>query len=280
MKLNLLPTSVSKASAAKTAAVFSVLLALLGIAGAVGMIFYSKQQRDDAYAAAQALTGQYTQVDSLSKSADTIIASAQQLVVNTGLAEAMSKHNDVYPALYDEVRRYIPSFFRINAMSATPGGADRCTVTLTGAIQTQQQYADLMLALLRIPGATNVGRAGYNPIDKQVPPLSEEDQLGLPIGPGESNLPSDPVDRLNAMIQRGSVTGFVDAGGFGGEPGIREAMPDWSMVTVTVSLPRNIQTPDPRATLSASGGAPAPGVPSAPAPAPQGRPAAPGDTGI
>jgi len=267
MKLNLLPTYVSKASAAKTATIFSVLIGLLGVVGAVGLIMVSKQDRDKAYDDANALTSTYTRVDGESKKADAIIAQAAQLMINQGLAQAMIEHSTVYPDLYDEVRGYIPSFFRVTSMSSAPNGAESCTVTLTGVLQTQQQYADVMMALMRIPGATNVTRDGYNPTDKFVPSLTEEDQIGLPVGQGEGNIPSDPQARLDYMISQGSVTGFVGAGGFGGEPGQRGAMPDWSEITLTVTIAgKNLQTPDPRSTLTSSpgqgGGGTTPNIPT------------------
>src|SRR2546430_13626538 len=51
-------------------------------------------------------------------------------------------------------------FFRINSITATPNDANTVTVTMNGVIHTAQEYADLMLALLRIPGAQAVSRSG------------------------------------------------------------------------------------------------------------------------
>jgi hypothetical protein len=280
MKLNLLPTYVGKANTAKVMTVVSVLVALAGCAAAVGMIFVSNNNLRQARQEAEELIPQHQQVVALAKSADTIMNTARPIILNINLAEAMQKHSTVYPDLYDEVRRYIPGFFRVTNMDATPNGPDTCTVEIQGVLQTQQQYADLMLALLRIPGAQGVTRSGYQPVNKIIPNLVEEDQVGLPILRGEDNIPSDPQARLEYMIGQGSVSGFDSTGNFGlvDEP-TREAMPNWSLVTVTVVLPRAIQTPDPRATLSGaaaligSTGTPAPSPTPGPAPTPtSGRP--------
>lgn len=270
MKLNLLPTYVSKEKQAKTAWVLSSLLALASVAAAVGMVIFSRQILDKNKAMDEALQGDYDRVKALAAKADTIIATAQPIILNTNLAQAMIAHNDVYPDLFDEVRQYIPPYFRLQSMAAVPNGPDSSTVTLQGVIQTQQQYADLMLSLLRIPGATSVSRDGYAIVSPRVPALSEIDQFGRPLRPGEGPVPTDPEERLAYYIGQGAITGFENAPGFGtGEPGLRGAMPDWSQVTVSVVIPKNIQTPDPRATLTSGGGggqAPAPTAPASPGP--------------
>lgn len=268
MKLNLLPTYVSKGNQAKTATVVSVLLALLGILGAVGLIFISKDQVKTARANAEEKQERAARAVATSKRADEVVADAQMIIRNINLADAMLKHNDAYPDLYRDIKPYIPGFFRVTNMTAAPNDAQTATVTLTGTLKTFQQYADLMIALYRIPGATTVSRAGYVSVDPYIPNINDVDQNGRPIRPGQANVPDDKYQRLAYLQGQGTLTGFTGQGGFGTadrtQP--RLAMPGYSLVTISVVIPRAIQTPDPRATLqsqgpaSASGGATTPGA--------------------
>ena len=279
MKLNLLPQSVSKSAGLRTAWVMSILLALAGIGGAAYMFMQSgdalKKAQDRVATAEPGAAAAVTE----SKKADIIMQKAAVVILNTNLATEMMKHNAVYADLFNEVKRYIPAWFRLQSISATPASPEACTVTLQGVIQTQQQYADLMLALLRIPGATSVARSGYQVNDMFVPPVSEPTQFPRLTKLGETPLPDLPMDRLNAMIASGRLDGFTGQGGFG-TPDMSQArgpMPEWSQITVSVVLPRKIMTPDPRGTLAtvaglAGGAAPAPGG-AAPTPAPAAPPA-------
>lgn len=268
MKLNLLPSSVSKGKQTQTAIVMSALIAVLGIIGAVGMISASRNARADAIREAELARPRAELAFSTSKYADEVISQARVILININLAEAMKNHNTVYPDLYDEVRRYIPAFYRVTSMQAAPGGAETTVVTLNGVLATFQQYADLMLALYRIPGAQTVARAGYQNTSPFIPGLTPIDQTGRPIEPGQAPIPDDPLARLDYYIARGSVSGFTGTGGFGTAPGTRGAMPGESAVTVSVVIQRNIQTPNPRATLAAIGTAAPPptggGFPNAP----------------
>lgn len=256
MKLNLLPTYVSKEGQARTAWVISGLLAAGSVAAAVFMIVYSQGQLKDAKAKADSFRQPAADALATAKKADEIIAKATGVDRNLKLAQAMTDHNAVYPNLYQEVMRYIPPFFRVISMSAAPGGAESCTVTLVGQIKSYQQYADVVLALLRMPDAVNVTRAGYTLTDMYVPGLNEQDQLGQPIKPGESSLPSDPIERMNEILARASAapTGFQNVGGFGTDEPQKGAMPGWSTITMNLVLTRNIQTPNPSATLVAGPG--------------------------
>ncbi|MFQ3586142.1 MAG: hypothetical protein SNJ74_08700 [Fimbriimonadaceae bacterium] len=256
MKLNLLPTYVGKEKATRVAWVLMALISIASIAVAVLLNVYSagelakaRERNEELRPRAQAVVDEAAKADALLNGPD-----AQQLVKNILLADAMKAHNTVYADLYDEVRRYVPSFFRVISMSAQPIGEQNATVTMSGTVKTHQEYADLMLALLRFPGAISVSRSGYQITSPFVPALTEFDQTGRPIRPGEAQIPDDPMQRLEYFLARGSVTGFTGVGGFGTAPGPRGAMPDASVVTVAMTIPRDLRTPDPTATLSATGG--------------------------
>lgn len=274
MKLNLLPTYVSKGNQAKTATVVSVLLALLGVLGAVGLIFISRGQLTEARADAESKLERAARAVATSKRADEVVADAQMIIRNINLADAMLKHNDVYPDLYRDIKPYIPGFFRVTQMVAAPNDAETATVTLTGTVKTYQQYADLMIALLRIPGATTVSRAGYVNGDPFIPNLTDLDQNGRPIRPGQTNIPDDKYERLAYYQGQGTVTGFTGQGGFGttDTTQARGAIPGYSLVTLAVVVPRKLQAPDPRATLQSQGGATGAGASTGTAPGQPGAP--------
>ena len=257
MKLNLLPAYVGKEKATKVAWVLMALISVASIAVAVLLNVYSagelakaRERNEDLRPRAQAVVDEAAKADALLAGQD-----AQQIVKNILLADAMKAHNTVYADLYDEVRRYVPGFFRVISMSAQPLDAQNAAITLTGTVRTHQEYADLMLALLRFPEAASVSRSGYQITSPFVPSLTEFDQTGRPIRPGETQIPDDPMQRLEYFLARGSVTGFTGAGGFGTGPGPRGAMPDASVVNVVLTVPRALQTPDPTATLSGAGAA-------------------------
>ncbi len=266
MKLNLLPTYVSKGNQAKTATVLSVLLALVGVLGAIGLIFISKKQLQDERANAEGKMERAVRAVAVSKRADEVVADAQMIIRNINLADSMLKHSDVYPDLYRDLKPYIPGFFRTTSLRATAIDAQTATVEISGTLKTYQQYADLMIALLRIPGATAVTRGGYVNNDPYIPSLTPQDLNGRPIRPGQANIPDNRYDRLAQFQTQGSVTGYTGQGGFGtGDTSqARGAMPGYSLVTVSVVIPRNLQSPDPRATLQSQGpAAVAPGAPAA-----------------
>lgn len=283
MKLNLLPTYVSKEKQGRFAFVLSALIALGCLAL---MIFMTRSSRDALAAEKQRIADARPNAQlavATSKRADAVIAENRGLILNINLADSMNKHNTVYPDLFDEVRKYIPNFYRISSMAAVPNGAESCTVTMTGYLSSFQEYADLMIALLRIPGATAVSRSGFQFNEPGVPGLIPEDQQGRILRPGEPRIPDDPHDRLDQQIANAQVTSFQNAGGFGTSetPIVRGAMPTQSTVTVAVVIAgKNIQTPNPRQTLAESaalwGGAPAAaGQPGQPAPATRPAPATP-----
>lgn len=278
MKLNLLPTNVSRATSAKPAIVASVLIGAASIAGAVLMVLSSRAELDAARTSAEALQPEYQATQTLQQNVTAANASLSLINGNVQLAQSMIAHNDKYPNLYNALRPYIPSFFRVTEMRATPAGAQGTTVQITGVIGSYQQYADLMLALLRIPAPYGppvaVTRSGFTLNDMIVPALSEQDQTGRPRRPAEEPVPDDPLERLEFLINRASSapTGYLSQGGFGSqsrtEP--RLAREGESVITVTIVLPYNLQAPDPSASLAqyargnAAGAAPAPGAAAAP----------------
>jgi hypothetical protein len=250
MKLNLLPTYVGKERQTKLAAVVAVLIAALGIAAAVWMVITPQQRLERVTEHVNAERATYNNLVQLSAKADEIISKAQVIIRNINLADAMRQHTYEYPAVYDEIKQYIPSFFRVNQMSAEASDAGVSVVTLTGVIRTYQQYADLVLALLKDPNVVSVTRSGFQNTDPYVPELSPVDQTGRPIKPGEDPIPDDPLARLDYYIARGRTTGFTGTGGFGtDDTGGRGAMPEWSQVTLTVVIRKNLLTPNPTATL-------------------------------
>jgi hypothetical protein len=291
MKLNLLPTYVSSESKTRNAVVGMVVLIVIGVCAAVFLKVWSEGTLAKAKENEASERQRADDADKESKKADAIMSSptANAIVRNLNLAAAMDKHNSDYPDIYDKVRQFIPDYFRVTSMSAAPAGEKTCIVTLTGVVSTYQQYADLMLALLRIPGATSVSRSGYQLDDSYIPALTQEDQHGYRIKPGQQNLPDDPLQRLAILESQGTSTGYVGVSGFGGDPEeTRGAMPGASLITVQVTIPGELMTPDPRSTLSSSGGAPATGAAggfgappanAAAAPKTGGNPPAPDDSG-
>jgi hypothetical protein len=273
MKLNLLPTYVSKEKQGRFAVLGSVILAAAGLAA---MLFLIRSSRDAVQVEQNRINAAKPDADTavaISKQADDVMNQARGLILNMNLADAMNTHSKEYPDLYDEVRQYIPSFYRISSLNAVPNGAESVTVTMTGYLSTFQQYADLMVALLRIPGATAVSRSGFQLTDPLVPNLVPEDQTARPFKPGDPRIPDDPMDRLDLQIANAQLTGFQGAGGFGttNRPIVRGAMPTQSTVTVAVVIAgKDLQTPDPRATLAQASslwGAPAATPASGTAPA-------------
>lgn len=256
MKLNLLPTTVSKGASLRGAVALSVIIALAAAIGAFVMVQTGNSDLTSAKDKAAAWDVPAQDADKVSRHADEIIAQAAQIIKNIDLAKAMDKHNSVYPELYTkDVRPYIPNFFRVVSMSAEPNDARTCTVTLQGEITSFQQYADLMLALLRIPHVVSVSRTGYTVADPIVPPITPEDRTGHPRKPTDPPIPDDPLKRLEQRINSGGVTGFVAANSFGSMTNdTRHAMPGQSEITVSIVMEKGIQTPDPRATLSSGTG--------------------------
>lgn len=272
MKLNLLPSTVSKGAALRNAAIAATVLLLLAVLASAFMIVSARDTLAKAKERSNAARPQYDKAVATAQMAETVMSDPGTvgLFRNVALANSMDEHNAKYPAFYREVLPYVPAFFRATSVSVTSGGADSVTLTLTGVVETAQQYADLMLALYRIPGARSVARSGFVFDDPTLPNVVEGDQNPEPLAPGESRLPTDPVARMDALIARAAAepAGFSGIGNFGAaETAVRGAMPDWSAVTIIVEIAADptlppaeqltidLMVPDPGATLGAGGGA-------------------------
>lgn len=287
MRLNLVPQTVKTGGTFKGAAVISTLLALAGIGAAVFMVMQSGKEKQAAVDAVAAVQPEYDRTVQAQKDIEDFAAGpeVQGVVRNINLTQAMIKHIDEYPKLYSAIMPYIPSFFRVTHMEAA-AGADGTVVTMTGTIGSFQEYADLMLALLRIPQpygpVTSISRAGFQHNEMVVPAISELDQKGRIRKLGEAPLPDDPLQRLEAQINAAGASqqNYLALNGYGSDvpTTVRGAMPNESLITVRLVLPYKMQAPNPRATLAlfagggtAPGGGQAPaGGGQAPAPAPTG----------
>lgn len=257
MKLNLLPTTVSAGQKSKYAWLGSLVIAALGIGGMVFLTTSSQNDLRNARTREAEARPRAAQAVAIAAQADEVIAQAQGIIRNTALAQAMIRHNDTYPALYDQVLPYMPPFYRVTAISAVPTGPETARVTITGVLDTYQQYADLMIGLLRIQGVTSVSRSGYIDRASFVPPLTPEDQTGRvrPFG-SQTPIPDNEFDRLAYLRSTATTPQYDPTGGFGDPTStFRGAGPNSSLVTVTLDLPGRLQVPDIETTLRSGGGA-------------------------
>ncbi len=279
MKLNLLPTSVSREKTARRAIVIAVLLSLFSIILAVGMIVSSKKDLDQAKADALDVKPKAEAVAALADTADKVITQAEPFLRNVGLVKAIDNHVNVYPKFYAALLPYMPSFFRVITMQATPVDAGTVNVNLVGVIKNQVMYNDLKFALLRIPGVNSIQPSPIGSDELVIPALTPQDLTGRIHKQSEPTVPDDPLARLDLMLSRGGVTTYDNRGFFGsGTSQPRQAMPNYNVVTVAFTMPGQLQTPDVRATLAAAGAAPAPTTTTAtaasnPTPATAGKPA-------
>lgn len=279
MKLNLLPTSVAKSSGIWPSIVIGAVLALVGLLAAVGLTIFSNVAL--AKAKDEATSHQQGAADAVAtaKQAETQMASSAVLIRNQALSEAMLTHNFKYTQLYEDVMGYIPGYYRITSMSAIPAG-ETTVVTLVGQLDTFSQYADLAIAMWKIPSVISVTRSGYQHDEMSVPNLTLENQIGQPLRPGETPIPYGDIEaQLQALQARAASapSGFQNLSNFGSsDPFVTKGpMSGYSTVTMTVTMQRDIRTPDPRATLLSGGTAAgaAPG-PFSPAPGAGGGPGA------
>ncbi len=188
--------------------------------------------------------------------ADTVVATAADVIRNANLAKAMIDHNDVYPDVYNEILPYIPSFFRINSVTATPNDATTATVTFVGTIGSYQQYADVMLALMRYKNARSISRQGYEYNPTIVPGLTQDDPNAQPRKQGAAPVPDDQIARIAYLQSQPRQDGYLNVGNFGAPgPVSKGAMPGDSLITITMVIAKNLQSPMPRETLAGAGGA-------------------------
>jgi len=287
MKLNLLPTYVTKGAQGRS--LFLVSCAILA-ASAIGAFFLNastsaarnkaKEEMDAAKVAADS-------VNARSLAAQTVANVGIEIQRNLDLYDAMQKQNTKYTEFYRMVRQYIPSYMRVNNMAVTPVDENTCQLSITGVMRSYQNYSDTCLALLRIPGALQVGRAGYNLNDIYIPNLEEGDNVGLPhrladgrkpptVGTGLDRGPDAQLAYLTGIASQ-ATDGFTGAGNFGTPTNdARTAMPNWSDVTFNVIIAKDptlpldkqpnvdFRTPNPRQALAPVSGA-APAAPGAPA---------------
>ncbi|CAN5690265.1 hypothetical protein BH11ARM2_BH11ARM2_10150 [soil metagenome] len=262
MKLNLLPTTVSKERKARGAVLGAALIAIAGIIAGVFFTTASQKSLADAKQAEAEARPLDDRAVATSNQADAIMTAAQPIIRNSALAKAIVVHNRKYTDLYDRILPYVPRFFRITSISATPSG-EQSTVQMQGVLTSYQQYSNLMLALLRIPGAQTVGRSGYIDRDLSVPQLVPDDQVGKPRRPGDAVIPDDPLQRLAYYQAQASTQSYTGIGNFGSEDtNLRFAGPESSLVTVTILMDVNLQVPDVKATLKSTGGGGLTGAPT------------------
>ncbi|MBL8086726.1 MAG: hypothetical protein JNM85_01490 [Chthonomonas sp.] len=276
MKLNLLPKYVTQGARGRTFLVLGLLLAIGGAALAGFMSVYSSGKREAAKVEMDEAKVQADAVVALAQSAEAKAAQGTEVKRNLDLYKAMTAQNTKYTEFYRSIQPYIPSYMRVNAMSVRPASETGCLLTVTGVLQTYQQYADTALALLRIPGAVQVSRSTFDLNDTYVPGLDATDNIGLPHLVKAGRIPpfmrpdgsKGPDERIAYLVEQAKDAndGFTGAGNFGtGTRDAKRAMPKWSEVTFGVvlnmdpSIPADKQlnydfrTPVPRASLAPVG---------------------------
>src|ERR1044072_1672955 len=255
MKLNLLPTYVSKEKATRNALLLSILLFAVCVLGSFLMITKSESDFKASQDGLAELRARAVKAKETGDYADTVMTQSTTLLRNTQLAEAMLAHSKTSPDMYDSVIRYIPSFYRINSMTASSTGPGQTQIVLTGTLQSYQRYPDLMLALLQMKGphggeVLSVTRAGLTNTDMYVPDPTPDAQHGKPRKPGDAPIPDDPLARMEYMRGKATTPGFSGDGNFGtGTTAARGAITGESIVTVTIVLAEDLPTPDPMGTL-------------------------------
>ncbi|GIV01975.1 MAG: hypothetical protein KatS3mg015_0805 [Fimbriimonadales bacterium] len=223
MRLNLLPKATRKRLAGLPFLIAMIVLVILNFAAAW---ILKTNTSNELAALKEEQTLKEQEADKVRKTAaraDEIVASAKIVLTNTALAHQIEEANVAYPDLYDELLEYIPSFFRVRSITASSSG-ENATVVIQGYLKTFQQYSDMMIALLRFPGAQSVGRSGFGP-----------------VAPGDEG----PFGYNPDSTDRGPI-------------------PGWSSVTFTLVIQgRDLRAPDIQPTLRAAAeGVSTPGVPT------------------
>jgi Tfp pilus assembly protein PilN len=187
-----------------------------------------------------------------SKKADEIIKSGTYIQRNTNLFQSIQNHNHAYVDLYKKVMDYIPAFFRLIEISATPQNQNECLVKMVGIVRSYQEYANLMIAFSRMPNLIKVYRKGFEPKEKYVPGLIKEDQRGTPIQQGGNRIPSE-VSLESRMAYEQSAKSEAIPGQSTGETNVVSAFSDESEITVYLLLGQtNMKVPNPYLTLTGS----------------------------
>jgi len=223
MRLNLLPRATRKRTAGMPVFFLMLLLVLLNFAAAWVL---KTNTSNELAALKEEQTLKEQEADKVRRTAaqaDEIISSAKIVLTNTALVGQIESANIAYPDLYDELMDYVPSFFRVRSLTASSSG-ENATVVIQGYMRTFQQYSDMMIALLRFPGAVSVGRSGFGP-----------------VAPGDEG----PFGYNPDTADRGPI-------------------PGWSAVTFTLVVQgRDLRAPDIQPTLRAAAeGVSTPGVPT------------------
>src|SRR5579862_2189078 len=201
MKLNLIPTSAARTGgASKLAWIIMVVMILVSIylsmrmnSTVAGTLSKAKEDVQNNQAASD-------NVNSVSSNADHVMTEESGPLLNTKLVQAMQAHCSVYPNFYDELFKYIPGYFRLTAISVTPNDGNTATLTMTGSVGSLHEYTDLVLALMRVRGAQQVTRSGYQLTYSYVQPLQADTQHTWKVKPGEQRLTDDPIQRLDSKI--------------------------------------------------------------------------------
>jgi hypothetical protein len=257
VKLNLLPKVVDVTGKSKVAFIGSLLMVLASIAGTIFMVTTANKRVQDSDEALASSKPAYDKTVAKAAEADAIMAQphVRQLLMDNEITHAVHDSSKKYPDLYNEVARYIPAFFRLTNMSAAPSSAEASTLTLTGTVKNAQQYADVVLGLLRIPGALSVNRANFQGDNWVIPNLTENDQVGRGYWESKGPIPDEPFERMSYFENQKEPTGYLNSGNFGIlDPNITKTVrPGESLITLNVTLQRNLTAPNLRATLAQLG---------------------------
>ena len=265
MKLNLLPTTEKKSRQGKTAVVLAALIVLSSLAASFALIVIPTKALNDAKEPIPDLKAKVAKVDATSKRADTIISTSSEVILDAQLAQALIDHNNKYPKLYNDLKRYIPPYYRIQSMSALPIGENLSQVTLVGTLSGYQRYADLMLALMRYKEAQTITRSGYNLNDPTVPALDPADQIGKMRLATSAPIPDDGLERLAYFQAQAAAepSGYLATSNYGsGTPSLRGPLPGASVVTIVMTIARDLRVPLAASTLRGTGGGAAGATPA------------------
>jgi hypothetical protein len=127
-------------------------------------------------------------------------------------------------------------------------------------LDSYQQYGDLLLAMMRWKDAKNISRTGYTVDLPTVPAATPENPVGKPETRAQASAPKSQLDRLAYYeSQNYNPAGYIGLNNYG-SPGtdVRGATPNESVVTIVMTVNRNLQCPDIVASLNSGPSGPAP----------------------